>query len=74
MEVCTIPLDAVVAVASFTCLLWWIPKPEIRSLPILSALVFAPYWVEAAFYAYVVALLWGTLFMLIEASGAFQEK
>ncbi|WKZ47546.1 MAG: hypothetical protein QY306_17170 [Anaerolineales bacterium] len=72
-EVHTLPLDAVVTVCGFTCLLWWIPKAEIRALPILCAWTFAPYWVEASWYAYVTALMLGTLFMLIDAMGVFRD-
>lgn len=54
---------------SFTILLWWIPKPEVRASPLLSALIFGPYWVEAAFVAYVTALFYGTLFVIVDSTG-----
>ena len=74
MEIFTIPLEAVVTVAGFTCLLWWVPKTELRALPALSALIFAPYWVEAALYAYVTVLMFGTLFTLLEGVGMFNDS
>lgn len=68
------PIDAVVSVSAFTVLLWWVPKSEVRALPVLCALVFAPYWVEAAFIAYVTVLFFGTLLMLVDAWNVFSEK
>lgn len=61
------------AVCGFTILLWWIPKPEIRALPIVCALVFQPYWFEAAWVAYCTALILGTLVFLIDAGGSLSE-
>jgi hypothetical protein len=66
-------MEAVVTVCGFTIMLWWIPKPEIRALPAACAWIFAPYYVEAAFIAYVTALMLGTLYMLIDMSGVFSE-
>lgn len=74
MEHITLPLDAVVTVVGFTCLLWWIPKPEVRALPALCAWIFAPYWVEASYYAYVACLMFGTLFTLMDAVGVFSDN
>jgi len=70
----TFSIEAVVAVASFTCLLWWIPKAEVRALPAICALVFAPYWLEGAFVAYVACLFYGFLFTIVEGTGMFEDR
>jgi len=73
-EVSMFPLEGVVAVCGFTILLWWIPRPEIRMLPLACALLFQPYWLEAAFSAYCTALLLGTWVFMIDAVGAFSNS
>jgi hypothetical protein len=71
----TFPIDAVVAVCAFTILLWWIPKSEVRLLPALCAFIFQPYWVEAAFVAFVTSLVLGTFLFLADlADGLSEEK
>jgi len=56
----TFPLDAVVSVVGFCWLLWWLPSP-FPLLPILAAVCFPLYPEDAAFTAYIVSLLMGSL-------------
>lgn len=55
-------------------ILWFIPKPGIQILPAVSAFVFAPYWVEAAYVSMVVILFLGTVQLLIEVMGVYGER
>lgn len=59
-----VPIESIVAVVGFCGLLWWLPG-NFMILPLLAALVFPLYPVEAARIAYVVALLFGSLSQLL---------
>lgn len=63
----------------WTILLWWVPKTEVRALPAVCALLLSAYGftspdvVSAAFVGFVVALMGGTIWTIIEGTGAFQD-
>ena len=60
--------------AGFTAFLWWVPNPELRLMPAFCAFIFAPYWVEAAFAAYVAMLFFATVLMLLDLWGALGDR
>ena len=58
------PVEDVVAVCGF-CVMLWAWSPALRLMPLLAAIAFPLYPQDAAFTAYIVVLMFGTPFELV---------
>jgi hypothetical protein len=69
-------LSASVAIVSFCMMLYAIGQDvsSVVLIPVLAAIAFPSYPINAAFSAYVVCLLWGTLFHLVSSFAGWDEK